>query len=1002
MPGHEGDPVSAVYEDMSKGAGQNVPGKSSAQGADLSAQQTQLDAAMSTTGAGLHPAPPASQPADPYQQALKDFSVIAKNAGYSPQEEAAALDKFLSTRGLSAPTTMTQASTVNDYPLPADPSLQNPLAVKACLESFGALRPDSINNAILIVHHNGKVLFGQRAEHIDQGGTWSVPSGKVEPDESPVEAAFREFREETGYQGQLKNIAYLRSSDEAGIRTHYVIAQSDVTFDVAARSGKNADHAWENTAWKWSEASDCPQPAHPKIFATQERYFDHLTPEQALPLDGKMVAFHGGGNWISRFMFDVESVNGRHYGNGVYLAIGESQARGYADGAERNQKQYGAGIGGSYLYKVQADIGTQKDALIVLSRPVTKNRLEKVCQVLESLDSPRAREVALEFRSALIKNDGPETKVLGSDLIGALERCETQAGPAEKVLSQAGFKGRWVPGFCYVAFNADDLQITDRQTIANPISPRAAFLLAESRMAKLYQVSSEYCIDLRRALSGISGDTSLLTRKELSSELEPQKAAAHGQILEDKVTERIRSAIYDRAGVDLQRAANCHYKALLALRESIGPEDVRTLICKDAPDSFAAKFMGWLDTNPEIQRDQAAFYKKGWEFLTAHFSREECAKTMDPAAASHGDAVSLPEERSYANMLGFVVEKLQLSAGENQGLWRQIALRALGEIENATALQNIAGQLSQEKPAACEHSAQKAYLIDQVRTTLKNFMGHGSEDQRAELPSNLSGTSLLELHHSSTLRMDTMQLGIIAHALKAAGGDPAKLQRFVESSEGLFERTLSHLPFTRGARASLKLSRLAREFDNLLGEKGALERILEDAQADGVKLAGFAVKAADRYLTAAGTRRSLALKAERLSESRQKGQCDTQIEAAAEAVHKAAFAVELARNTYLHSDKPQLYGVPLLSLAKIAEDLKNGASTARQMEASLADTWNYFGKEPVDRVWHYAEKHRAMSRTDPHSTWNEAAFESLKALPGGMALGRKNLKNSELAGKIAG
>lgn len=48
----------------------------------------------------------------------------------------------------------------------------------------------------------GEMLLLRRADDAHCGGLWSLPGGKVEPDEAPVEAARRELGEETGLAGQ--------------------------------------------------------------------------------------------------------------------------------------------------------------------------------------------------------------------------------------------------------------------------------------------------------------------------------------------------------------------------------------------------------------------------------------------------------------------------------------------------------------------------------------------------------------------------------------------------------------------------------------------------------------------------------------------------------------------------------------------------------------------------------------------------------------------------------
>jgi mutator protein MutT len=52
--------------------------------------------------------------------------------------------------------------------------------------------------AVAVVLHDGAVLVGRREPPSPLSGLWEFPGGKVEPGESPVAAAVRECREESG------------------------------------------------------------------------------------------------------------------------------------------------------------------------------------------------------------------------------------------------------------------------------------------------------------------------------------------------------------------------------------------------------------------------------------------------------------------------------------------------------------------------------------------------------------------------------------------------------------------------------------------------------------------------------------------------------------------------------------------------------------------------------------------------------------------------------------
>ncbi|MGV8172179.1 MAG: NUDIX hydrolase [Candidatus Woesearchaeota archaeon] len=48
------------------------------------------------------------------------------------------------------------------------------------------------------IEHNGEILLIRRHKDKDNGGKWAVPSGKVDPGETHIDAMVRETFEETG------------------------------------------------------------------------------------------------------------------------------------------------------------------------------------------------------------------------------------------------------------------------------------------------------------------------------------------------------------------------------------------------------------------------------------------------------------------------------------------------------------------------------------------------------------------------------------------------------------------------------------------------------------------------------------------------------------------------------------------------------------------------------------------------------------------------------------
>ena len=64
-----------------------------------------------------------------------------------------------------------------------------------------------IGASVMVIDSAGRILLQLRDKHLPPDrypDQWSVPGGMMKPDESPVDAALREFAEETGHQlGQI-------------------------------------------------------------------------------------------------------------------------------------------------------------------------------------------------------------------------------------------------------------------------------------------------------------------------------------------------------------------------------------------------------------------------------------------------------------------------------------------------------------------------------------------------------------------------------------------------------------------------------------------------------------------------------------------------------------------------------------------------------------------------------------------------------------------------------
>jgi 8-oxo-dGTP diphosphatase len=120
--------------------------------------------------------------------------------------------------------------------------------------------------AAAVVWRNGRLLLGHRAGSHGHG-TWGLPGGKVEPDESPAVSVRRELAEETGLAGEV--IDYLGSVDVIiegrQWQTEYYLLEADGE-PVMMEPNKFF-------AWRWCDPTDLPSP----LFAPLAAYLA-LTP----------------------------------------------------------------------------------------------------------------------------------------------------------------------------------------------------------------------------------------------------------------------------------------------------------------------------------------------------------------------------------------------------------------------------------------------------------------------------------------------------------------------------------------------------------------------------------------------------------------------------------------------------------------------------------------------------------------------------------------------------
>lgn len=101
-----------------------------------------------------------------------------------------------------------------------------------------------------ILEQNNKILFIKEPKKSSwRPGTWSLPGGKIDPNESYLDAVSREMKEETGLRvkvnGLLKIIEIIRDINKETRLVHHYI------FSVKKTGGnfKNPDYHVEDFSW---------------------------------------------------------------------------------------------------------------------------------------------------------------------------------------------------------------------------------------------------------------------------------------------------------------------------------------------------------------------------------------------------------------------------------------------------------------------------------------------------------------------------------------------------------------------------------------------------------------------------------------------------------------------------------------------------------------------------------------------------------------------------------
>ncbi len=120
---------------------------------------------------------------------------------------------------------------------------------------------------IMILNERGEVLLGKRHDDAEKAssdlhgeGTWTMPGGKLDFQETLIDGVIREVAEEIGVNIPKENLEVLCVQDDMVPDNHYV------TIGFICRDFKEEPRVMEPeeiTEWKWYNLNSLPEKFYP-------------------------------------------------------------------------------------------------------------------------------------------------------------------------------------------------------------------------------------------------------------------------------------------------------------------------------------------------------------------------------------------------------------------------------------------------------------------------------------------------------------------------------------------------------------------------------------------------------------------------------------------------------------------------------------------------------------------------------------------------------------------
>ena len=111
---------------------------------------------------------------------------------------------------------------------------------------------------LFLALNSGNVLIGKRSEKVMEPGTWGTWGGKIDGDETPVEALQRELQEELGFYQQADYVGVCVYKNGEFEYFNYLVTVSQ-EFQPTLND--------ETDDFEWTSIDNLPQPLH---FGLQE------------------------------------------------------------------------------------------------------------------------------------------------------------------------------------------------------------------------------------------------------------------------------------------------------------------------------------------------------------------------------------------------------------------------------------------------------------------------------------------------------------------------------------------------------------------------------------------------------------------------------------------------------------------------------------------------------------------------------------------------------------